>query len=495
MTSPPKISRSPFPVAVALLALAGLLLTGCLAGPSHTYENIRAERLAAETAAPAPSPASQPAPPHLAGPLTLDQALILALTQNPDQDAALARIRQSEALLDQSLAAFLPQISLYGEYTRADAPSVFLFKTIDQRNFQSNTDFNQPGRIQNFETGVKVGWSLFRGGRDLLARHMAATGVAMSREDRHILDNALVASTIKAHFDCLAAADLTTIAQESVDTVSRQLQIMEVRYRAGGVLRSDVLSLEVRLAQAKEALVRADNARRLCLAAMANLLGGDVDADFTPQPAELPGLAVPDAYPAGVTLALAQRPELLKVRQGVVRARLGMDQARAEYLPTVGAQASYYWDAPDLGFDAEKANWMAGLLVNWDIFTGLSTVNRQAETRAMLDEMLAADRKATLGVQLDVKSMYLILRGAQARLEVTRASVRQAAESLDLVKKEYEGGSANITRYLEAELALNQARQSASAARYDAQKARADVARALGLWAAHAQQAREAHEN
>jgi outer membrane protein TolC len=101
----------------------------------------------------------------------------------------------------------------------------------------------------------------------------------------------------------------------------------------------------------------------------------------------------------------------------------------------------------------------------------------------VLEEMLAADRKATLGVQLEVKSAFLRHAEAKARWEVSEASVAQAEESLRLVQKEYEGGSATITRYLEAELAWNRSRLRATTAFYDRQKTAAAIGRAIGYWA------------
>ena len=69
---------------------------------------------------------------------------------------------------------------------------------------------------------------------------------------------------------------------------------------------------------------------------------------------------------------------------------------------------------------------------------------------------------------------------AKARLSVAKASVAQAEESLNLVRIQYEGGSATITRYLDAELALNTVRVRETSAVYDLRKARADIGRALG---------------
>ena len=96
--------------------------------------------------------------------------------------------------------------------------------------------------------------------------------------------------------------------------------------------------------------------------------------------------------------------------------------------------------------------------------------------------MLAADRKATLGIQMDVKAAYLGLAESLARRQVSQAAVDQAEESLNLVSRQYEGGAADVTRYLDAELNMNAARVRAAASAYDTVKSRADIARALGQW-------------
>ena len=96
--------------------------------------------------------------------------------------------------------------------------------------------------------------------------------------------------------------------------------------------------------------------------------------------------------------------------------------------------------------------------------------------------MLAVDRKTILNAKLEVKNAYLNLGEAQARVAVVRKSVASAEESLKLVKMQYEGGSATITRYLEAELDRNRAKIRATAAFYDYQKAIFEIGRAIGYW-------------
>ncbi len=474
----------------SILVLACLCFSlgaaGCLPAERHSYQSVRQEFSAASwAAAPAPGPGQEQNQPsvQLGQPLDLRAAIAIALAQNPDQEMALARIRQSEAMLDQSLAAFLPMLSLYTEFARGDVPSGYLFKTIDQRLLPTNTNFNDPGTFQNWESGVRARWNLFRGGQDYLRRQMAGLGLEISRLDRQALENTLVASVIKGFYNCLAAAEFEEIASKAVESAQAQVRLAEARHQGGSALKSDLLSLKVRLAQTQEDLVRARNNRLLAIAALANLLGADPDTPLTLIRGEDLQAQTPPAYAQGVVLALERRPELKKVRHQVVSARLALDAARAEYLPRLDAQATYFWDDPQAQYEGSRTNYTYGLLLNWDVFTGLSTVKEGEKARAALREMLAADRKATQNIQMDVKAAYLTLAESLARQEVSRASVTQAEEAHHLVSRQYQGGAADVTRYLDAQLNMNAARARASAADYDMLKSRADLARALGQWA------------
>jgi hypothetical protein len=85
-------------------------------------------------------------------------------------------------------------MNVYTEYLQGDAPSAYLFKTIDQRKLPPGTDFNDPGWFENFESGVSAGINLYSGGRDRLNREMAKTGLTISQLDRDGIENQVMAT-------------------------------------------------------------------------------------------------------------------------------------------------------------------------------------------------------------------------------------------------------------------------------------------------------------
>nr|WP_205241826.1 TolC family protein [Desulfobulbus alkaliphilus] len=422
-----------------------------------------------------------------AAPLSLAEAIETAFANNPDLEQAKWRIEQARAMRAMAEAAFWPQLTAYTEYMQGDAPSAYLFKTIDQRMLPPDIDFNNPGWFENFESGIRGRMNLFNGFQDYSATMMARSDIDISRGQRAQVVNNLTAEVISTFYNVLSARDFIRIAETSVDTVAEQYRITQVHYEGGAAYKADLLSLEVRQAEAHEQLVASRNRLQLARAALANLMGldpaawieqGAVLAENTGQPP-----TIPDHYDAGIILALAHRPELLQARQQVIKSHIGMTAAKGTYLPRLDLVAAYYLADPNLEYNLDRENWTAALVLNWDIFTGFSRSARVNQAQAVFRQMLAADRSAILQVKHDVKTSYLKRQEAEARSMVAMRSVESAEESFRLIKELYRGGAVPITRYLEAELDRNRARMRSTTAFYDRIRADAEVARALGLWA------------
>ncbi|MCJ7618287.1 MAG: TolC family protein [Desulfobacterales bacterium] len=461
-----------------------LVTCGCFSTDKYTYESIRKEysKVIYDDVVPTKVSKTEQYTCALLNPISLNDAIQIALANNPDNKMAIARIKQAEAMIEKANANFSPTLGFYTEYSQGNAPSGYLFNKIDQRLLPANIDFNYPGWYENYETGIKAGINIFNGGRDILNKKIAETDFSISRIDRQSVENSLVASVIHTYYNALAAKQYIIIAKESVSTVKSQLRLMNVRFRAGGALKSDILSLEVRLAQAKEDMVLSENRLKTTLTAFASILGVSPEVEIRLKETESSEIPLPDEYIAGAAYALENRPEVNKIKERVKQARMALDLSRAEYLPRVDLRSKYYVDDPEMSYSDSRDNWTAAVIFNWDMFTGFSTKAEEKKVQTIIEEMLAADLKTKLSVKLDVKNAYLKVAEAKARIEVAEKSVAMAEESFNLVKKQYEGGSATITRYLEAELALNRAKTRTTAAYYDREKAFADIGRAVGYW-------------
>jgi len=476
--------KNPVPQIAACVALLTVTITGCTTSAPYRYENIKAEytepaahKNGSETAGNAPVERIANST------LTLQKVLDIARVNNPDLLMAIARIDRAQALLNKSTAPFYPRVNVYSEYMQGDAPSAYLFKTIDQRKLPPDVDFNDPGWFENYESGVSAAMNLFSGGRDSLNREIAKSGLTISQLDRDSVENQVMATAISAYYDIIAAANYITVAEASMETTRSQLRIMEVRYRSGGALKSDLLSLQVRVAEIEEIVLKSRNQERLAKAALAEILGAEPNTPFRVQEAPAYAIDVPANQLTALEYAIDHRPELSSIREKLRQSKMAVDASRAGYLPQLDFLTRYYADDPEMKYSADRANWTAAFYLNWNIFDGFATKNERAEALSQLQETLAADRKMLLAVKFDVKRAYLNLSEAEARLKVASANVATAEETFQMVKHQYDGGSADITRYLEAELAYSRARIRETTAYSDREKARAQIARSIGYWA------------
>ena len=414
------------------------------------------------------------------GPISFEELLSTARAQSPDLALTAARVAQAEAGLERARAAWWPTVGVDASYLRADAPSMYLFKTIDAGRFQNGTDFNAPGAFSNWEAGIGARMNLYNGGRDQLNEEMAEDARALALLGGDAVENGLVAALTDGWYSVRAAEEQIQTAEASIQTVTAQLNEARARHDKGSALRTDVLSLEVRLAQSEELLLRARNGRALGLAVLAQLAGLEQDTEL-----ELAGTATVPLAPCAsleeaFALAEASRPELEQARRRVQQAERGSRVADSAYMPRADLFARGWRDSPDLDFGSSRDNWALGVSLSWDFFDGGQRGAGVEEARARQVEARRAQQKARLAVQLDVRTAWLRVTDAEARLQVARKASDTAEETLQLVRAQYEAGAATITRYLEAELMNTESRTRRTSARYDLERAGADLARAIG---------------
>ncbi|MCB1124746.1 MAG: TolC family protein, partial [Verrucomicrobiae bacterium] len=92
-----------------------------------------------------------------AQPWNLQRAMDTALANNPDLKVAVTRLDQSKAMLEEAESMGMPQVSLKGSYTQTDSPMMAFGSILNQRAFNFDLDFNDPGTIDNLNATAMVG--------------------------------------------------------------------------------------------------------------------------------------------------------------------------------------------------------------------------------------------------------------------------------------------------------------------------------------------------
>lgn len=417
--------------------------------------------------------------------LSLEQLLELAFGKNPNMQAAEERIGQAEAKVIEATANFYPKLIGQVGYSYTDNPALAFSAIVAQRRFeiQNLSTINNPGYIGNFRPELVGTLSLFEGGRDYYRKKAAELGVEVSALEHAALRNQLAAAVTAAYYAVLTAPREVEAARRSLTAVDSELNHAREMHKAGSLLRSDVLSLEVRHAQARESELRTLNAVELARTGLKTLLGlGSGDALAVkegPQHDKILPKAFSDKL---LSEALARRPEMqmaarqVEMREKELRAEIG------GHMPRVDAYAAYGLNEPSPQFNFNRQNLTVGINAQIEIFGGGATSARVSAAERRLSEAQALRERMRLDIDAEVQRARTSLSEVEARQQMTESALISAEEALRLVHEQYRAGAASVTRYLEAEADRSASEMRAVTARFEVQIARANLQKAVGYW-------------
>jgi outer membrane protein len=414
----------------------------------------------------------------------------LALKNNPSIQAADAYADAVRHGITMAEANRYPRLDFSEGFERGNNPvyvfsSLLMQRRFSQQNFQLGS-LNFPGPLDNFRTRFAASMPLYDAGqtagrvRDARLDARGA-GRALERTSQEI-----IFSVIQAYTNELLAHENVRVAEASVKSTEEDLARAQARQEQGQALLSDVLLAQVQLAQARENLIRARNSEAIGQATLNVAMGVPEDTVHQTEGALAESTFEPGALGDRQRRALAARPDYQQVLIGKAKAANGLNQARAEFLPTVNTFAG--WELDNETFASRGGNnWIAGATLNFNLFDGGARRAQVAESRARERQAAALAAQMASAIRLQVREAFLNLDAARKRVEVSRQSAAQAAESLRILRDRYETGLGSITDMLGAETAHTRAQRGYLNGVFDCRIAYAALELATGELAADSQ--------
>lgn len=407
---------------------------------------------------------------------TLESAVAFALQQSPDSRIAGHRIRSAEATVRQANSGYYPQVGVNASYMQTNTPMMAFGAILNQGVFDFGLDFNNPGQVDNLNLTGQVGYNLYSGGKRSAGREAAEAGLKASEYDSQSIRDQLAFEVVNAYFNIIKAREVVASTEGAVTAFEENLKVARLKFDAGTFLKTEVLNLEVQLAQTRENLLAFQHQRDLAERVFLNLLGLESNQGVTLAPDDASaGRLVP---PVGVNPE--SRADLLAMTARTEAAEAQVRMARGDRMPTVNAFGSYQLDH-GWRMDGTGDSWMAGVSVNLNVFDGAMTRGKIEEAEARFDEAREGLRKMSLGVSLQVEQARLALTQARQRVEVTAKVVEQAEESAVLSRARFEQGVILSSDLINIETSLTSARMRRAIAVADERVAVALLRRAYGL--------------
>ena len=392
-------------------------------------------------------------------PLTLQQAVRIALEKNPLRKAAIAGTRVASADVGEARSIFMPRVTFSETATRGNDPVYVFGSRLRQQRFTTDdfslNNLNTPLPFGNFSTRFGGTWNLFD---SFASWHGVTRAKQMNEAAGHQLERTeqeIVFRVVNAYYGALLVTKQRELAEQALKTSQSILDRSRSRFDAGLAVESDLLTAKVHMAVRQQELIRARNNLDLARTELNTALGVSMDSSF-----QMTETLMESALPMPVLqdvekLALTNRPDLKRMESEEAAQRQNVAIAKSSFGPRVNAFAGWEMDNPTLVAGGGGNNWLGGVEMQIDLFQGGAKRAELARERALQEKVTAMKQVASDGIRLEVRRAYYDLDSARQEVEVARAVIAQAQNSLRINQDRYDGGLITVTDLLGAEEAAH----------------------------------------
>ncbi len=429
-------------------------------------------------------------------PLTLDDCIRIALSKNITLRLAKSELLRAEVTHAGTYGKFLPTFTLQGgqENTMQKRPFDALAPTDPTRlNFNNNflvgqmqqilptgtvlsfvgdlrRDFNSPDqfgirptRTENLAYSVSLTQPLLRGGWATVTR----SAINLAQYDRKMQEKQLSSTKLatmysvkQAYYNVLLQRELIKVNQAAIQQDSTLVKASESMVQAKVATRRDVLSAQIRLAEDRAELIRAETEYQLALDALKEIIGLPIEVPIELTEADLRFSPLALDEDTLIELAVKNNPSTHSAEVAVDRARLSLKVARNALLPQLdltvlhSGQLDTQLD-PDRGL--HKDLWTTGLQASINL--SYPFLNREAAANAenaqiavsqQQDRLVDLQRQIVLGVRSIIRSAHSTVE----ELNALQGTIAAAEEKVEFATAMFRLGRASNLDIIDAQEAL-----------------------------------------
>ncbi len=414
-----------------------------------------------------------------AGTLNLQETINAALKANLGLKQAEAEVKAAQDTKNSATTEFLPTLSTRYSYLRRNQPTTqslyvppgelvdVLVNPEDEYNFV--TTFSQP---------------IFTGFALLNQYKIADLGLNVAEIQKKLTQQNIILDAKNAYYSILKTQKLLDVAQITVKQITAQKDVAENMYQVGMSPLNDLLQSQVQLANAKQALITAQNNLAIAKSQFNTLLIRPVNA-----PVSIVDILDYKPFDYDIDYCLAQaaenRLELVVADLEVQISEKDYKLSQRNYYPTVNLEGNYYrrgtdWDVNGGEGIGDAKFWDVRATATWNFWEWGRTTYGVREKLQRLSQAKYRQDQVQVDINQEVKQAYLKTRESEQNIATIETAIEQSKENLRITEERYKEQVSTITDVLVAQTLFTQTMTNYYNALYDYKIAKAVLYRAIG---------------
>jgi len=408
---------------------------------------------------------------------TLKESIEIALQKSPTLQGAQGAIKAAKYRRLGAISDFLPQVSSEYSYTRLDkVPSFYYPPPLGMTVITGTRD--------NYNLTNTVTQPVFTGGALINSYLLAKIGVDIARVEFERTRLDLVLHVKEAYYGVLNAEKGLEVAEQAATQLDSHHTVAQAFFDVGIIPKNDLLQVEVQLAQARQNLIKAQNALAIARAVFNTLLRRTItdEVRLEEQLEYIPLTIDVDRF---TEEAFRERPELKSSDLGVKAAKKEVGIAASKLFPQVSIVFNYdrFGDEPSVNgsrYSSDADSWNVMGVARWNIWDWGKAWWGVGEQKAKVFQAECALKDLTDAVRLEVTQASLFVVELKQNIQVAETAVGQAEENYRISEERYKEQVATSTEVLDALTLLTQAKTNYYTALSDYNVAKARLQRAIG---------------
>jgi len=396
---------------------------------------------------------AQVTPSNPNAPISLDEAIRRAETNEPAFAAAAAEGRATALERKDARAALLPSATYHNQYLFTQSNRTHAVTTQGGLN-ESLPVFIANNAVHEYYSQGSANETI--GLAQIGAIRLADANAARAQAELEVARRGLVQTVVGLYYGSGAASQKVIIAQAALDEANNFLDITTKRENAREAAHADVVKARLSTEQRQRELDDAKLAAAKARLELGVLLFPDPLTTYSLEPAATPAM-LPDRASVEAA-AKSNNPEIRSALAGLQVSEAQTLNARAALLPDLALNYTYGIDAPQFarrGPDgARNLGYSAMATVDipvWDWFTSERKVKEaKLRSEAAKATLTNAQRKLVA----DLAEFYDEAEVARRQLASLDASVADARESLRLTNLRYVNGEGTVLDVVDAQNTL-----------------------------------------
>lgn len=320
---------------------------------------------------------------------------------------------------------------------------------------------------------------IFTGGKLKYNSESASRQSQAAESNRQAAELTVTETVMEDYTTVLLQSALVAVAQSRVTAEDEQVRETSARVSTGRLAPVDLLREQAEQADARQALLAAQNSVQLALITLKTTLGISQASQIAL--ADSLDTSQTAALPADLTAALRQadahRPELMAAIRQIEAANSSVKAAQGTYAPQIYGVAMADASA---GAGVGRTGYTIGLTASLPLYDGGQRRADSDAARARLERAQADALQVRQRVDQQVAAAWLTVQTATAQVPAANAGVILAQKAYDLAKLRDEAGKSVAAERLAALASLTRAQGALAQAKAGLIVAHAQLQAALG---------------